>query len=464
MYESSDYPWEVGDDHLAEFPQSTTFRLAKVQSTGDGEGESIFLGDEKDEHYEYSLSKSDFEAGGDTAKVSASVELKCVDCGITMKGDSHFVTRTTNVDPFREVWINGKLELTASLNIEAELSAKFESSAEFNPIDHMAIPFLSMGTKLGPVTAIAGGMLSVHVKPSFEVGAKFSITYSREAQVRGPVNGHVIYTGGGYKTSFEDGTSFELTEGTSQVRFTREGCRCKKSWTRDGYKETVTNYCGNPDKSISDWCFIDGSCPGGAKGRLWDYCAPLTPSAPLTPMKHVDGKASLEAKVAFEFRPTIHLGIYAKLAHFSDDNQQAFEASLLIEPATSIDATFKLNVGEGNQLDPIKREKDCSVFGDTACCDTKDDTSIPYCPMADTCAKKHDSQLSLLAHFKNYLGLRLMMHAGIGDWRIKIDEKWWWSGKAVVRDDKKKAIYKRQAHFASYCWNIADFVDNSLLE
>ena len=64
------------------------------------------------------------------------------------------------------------------------------------------------------------------------------------------------------------------------LRVTTEGCPCRKEWSNSNV--LVTDYCGNPDNDVDEWCFV---VTIGCQGRSWGYCAPLALDLPLPPQR-----------------------------------------------------------------------------------------------------------------------------------------------------------------------------------
>ena len=63
------------------------------------------------------------------------------------------------------------------------------------------------------------------------------------------------------------------------VRVTRKGCECQREWQYNG--QAITTFCGNPDASEAEWCFVTREA---CEGKNWGYCAVPSPSpSPLRP-------------------------------------------------------------------------------------------------------------------------------------------------------------------------------------
>jgi len=64
-------------------------------------------------------------------------------------------------------------------------------------------------------------------------------------------------------------TTTTLAEG---VRVTLSGCACRQTWRLNGFPQTCTDYCCNPDSDPNgEWCFVEDT---DCQGTNWGYCAP----------------------------------------------------------------------------------------------------------------------------------------------------------------------------------------------
>lgn len=71
--------------------------------------------------------------------------------------------------------------------------------------------------------------------------------------------------------------------GMSKFRLplTTAGCVCKQTWTKTDLPDSpVDNFCGRPDGSAEEWCYVtDAAC----QGESWGYCAQPAPASTVVP-------------------------------------------------------------------------------------------------------------------------------------------------------------------------------------
>ena len=131
-----------------------------------------------------------------TAGLTASYEVSCTNCGVTLHGPVHIIARTTNLNPLEESWTHAKPTLAASFNFLAKLSAKYQKEFEKDMMSGTGTECIfpaCLGTSIAGVRAQIGVVLGVAIKAALEADAEAKFTYDRKVTIGGEVKVHGLF-------------------------------------------------------------------------------------------------------------------------------------------------------------------------------------------------------------------------------------------------------------------------------
>jgi len=116
--------------------------------------------------------------------------VKCTDCGIKMGGETHVITRTTNFDPYAEVWVQGNPTIEATLDVTASVSLEFSHSVE-KTISEMSCRKCHTA-QLGPLPIRFGIAAELKAVAQLEFDAEFRVNYNRKATAFSNIKAHYV--------------------------------------------------------------------------------------------------------------------------------------------------------------------------------------------------------------------------------------------------------------------------------
>jgi hypothetical protein len=127
----------------------------------------------------------------DDGEIDWGVYLKCTECGIRGRADTHILTRVDNYNPVAEVWAYGDLALQASIDLEARAWLKYSQNWETQVLNFTcAFPICGTLSWAG-IEGIQMGMmfdLSIDASVAFDAAAEFR--YKTRVRVEGTISLH----------------------------------------------------------------------------------------------------------------------------------------------------------------------------------------------------------------------------------------------------------------------------------
>jgi hypothetical protein len=315
------------------------------------------------------------------------VEFGCRDCVFDVTGDVHILARTSEYNPFEELWIYGDLAATAKVNLFARAYSQMNYQSPVWPLfDAICAPGVCYKAKLAGVDFKVGAYVALNISFDASFDAEIEWTYDRVYSVPGQVEAHAIRDIDNYKLNY------------------------KRSYKVVGFDKLLV------------------TAPDGSE--------PKSPSITF----NVDAAANLH------ILPSIKIGMFADASGATTTAYGGLAASLGAKGEVEIAvkmvarATFKFRAAFGPKMNfimPMPRNDDCTAlstylggesapadWGPTCCANG----TMPYC--WGVCSERHDTQFNIECILDVGFSLSLFMKASLenawtGTHSRTLDLMWW---------------------------------------